>query len=1157
MVRALRRGYRARIAMTTSHVESIDDYRIVRRLGRDGATFLAHDGLLDRAVVLSFLPEEPDARSRCLAVAGAFARASHPNLGRVHHVREGGARPYVVAAFAYGQRLDAVAAPLESARVLEIGRGLAGALAALHATGAVHDDVRRERVVLSEEGSPRLVGLDRGRVDADEAAKRADVTALIALLESIADPDLKGRLSSFADVDRGVVGAEELRRSLETLGRPTLAREALSENPYRGLRAFDSEHAAVFFGREREVAELVERLRRQPWLLVAGRSGAGKSSLARAGVAPAIAGGALGERPAWDVVTMVPGAEPLAALARAIAPFVDRGRDELAAALRENPALAGRLVRARTDRGLLLVVDQLEEAMTLASAQERDSFCDALERFGALAPGVRVVFTLRGDFLDRLVKLGSFGRDLVRAAYIVPPIGPQGLHEAIVSPAKARGFDFETAAMVDGLVDEVKHHDEALPLLSFALGELWSARDVARRVIPEAALRDLGSVAAALARHGDLVLATMREDERVEARRILLALLTAVETGTRRKAEDLVGAGTASARSALEALVRGRLVVAGETYAIAHEALARAWPRLRAWSDEASEARAAAARLAGAAREWIRLGRGTEGLGNERLLRDLTIPGALDGTSDEARAFVDASRAAVRRARVRRLALHLGAPMSALLLVAAVAVGIRSSERRHDRAFVAARLLEADPAIREVRDLDARVASARADAFARYDAGDTAAGESRWRDALALARRESDAFVAASAPLGLALAREPLDPGARVRAADLTYEWLLAAERDHEPDVARDLAGRLAQVDDDGSRRARLAAPAHLRVTTAPPGARVVLRAVRVDAGGRRLEDDGHAIELGAPLDLAPGSYVLAASATGRYPTRFPVLLGRDQDERIEIALPAAASVPRGFVYVPAGSSLIGAADVEGVRTALLAEPERSVRVEAFLIGEHEVTYDEYLDFLASLPDAERAARRPHVPGLDLGYDRDGVPVLTIGATAARRGEPLCRPKRSARRCQDWLRIPVAGIAWEDAEVYVAWLARSGHIPGARLCTEREWERAARGADGRLYPQGDALRADDANFDATYATDDDRMGADEVGSFPADRSPFGVLDLGGNVREEVRSEGRAHAARGGYWHYDSIDARAAYRHVRNDGNDAVGVRVCVAAPETQ
>ena len=155
------------------------------------------------------------------------------------------------------------------------------------------------------------------------------------------------------------------------------------------------------------------------------------------------------------------------------------------------------------------------------------------------------------------------------------------------------------------------------------------------------------------------------------------------------------------------------------------------------------------------------------------------------------------------------------------------------------------------------------------------------------------------------------------------------------------------------------------------------------------------------------------------------------------------------------------------------------------MQVASFLIGEHEVTNAEYLDFLASLPDAERAARRPHAAGLNVAYDRDGAPSLTLGETTARRGEPICRPKRAVRRCQDWLRFPVAGIVWEDAEAYAAWLA--GRVPGARLCSEREWERAARGADGRVYPHGDVLHAGDANFDATYAADFDQMGVDEVG----------------------------------------------------------------------
>jgi formylglycine-generating enzyme required for sulfatase activity len=253
-------------------------------------------------------------------------------------------------------------------------------------------------------------------------------------------------------------------------------------------------------------------------------------------------------------------------------------------------------------------------------------------------------------------------------------------------------------------------------------------------------------------------------------------------------------------------------------------------------------------------------------------------------------------------------------------------------------------------------------------------------------------------------------------------------------------------------------------------------------------------------------------------------------------------------------VFVPAGVSLLGAADVDGVRSMISAEPEHPTHVDAFLIATNEVTFAEYLEFLAELPPAERAARRPHGVNLDLAYDREGTPVLTLRKVTARPGEPICRPRRSERRCQDWRRFPVAGVNAEDAQAYVRWLA-SGRLPGARQCTEREWERAARGADGRLFAHGDALRPGDANFDETYQTGPETMGADEVGSFPVDRSPFGVLDLGGNVREWVVQENGPPMARGGCWSDPALIARTDGRYVDADARSGnVGVRVCASAP---
>src|SRR4029079_10216752 len=106
---------------------------------------------------------------------------------------------------------------------------------------------------------------------------------------------------------------------------------------------------------------------------------------------------------------------------------------------------------------------------------------------------------------------------------------------------------------------------------------------------------------------------------------------------------------------------------------------------------------------------------------------------------------------------------------------------------------------------------------------------------------------------------------------------------------------------------------------------------------------------------------------------------------------------------------------------------------------------------------------------------------------------------------------QDWLDFPVTGVAPDDVERYLRWLRESGRVPQARLCDEVEGERAARGADDRLYPHGDDLAPDDANFDVTYGRVDSAVGPDAVGAHPASRSPFGLDDLAGNALELVRS----------------------------------------------
>jgi serine/threonine protein kinase/formylglycine-generating enzyme required for sulfatase activity len=1228
----------------------IDEFELVRRLGRGGMgdVWLARDTLLERdvAIKLGRGAMTDEARSRFLVEARAVARLRHPNILAVHHVGEIEGRPFLVTELLRGRSLEALG-QIPPREVVVIGLDLSRALAAAHAAGVLHRDVKPANAFLCDDGTAKLldfglakltqdpataapedtpdVDLRSGTVDpfdatspvatgggvlmgtplymapetwrAEAATRATDVYLLGGLLftllagraphagaslQAVRDAVLAGRLPDLAvaapdapaplvDLVRRCLSldpddrpsAEAVCQALQALAAPSDAPVAGDEdptgNPYRGLLSFGAEHRRLFFGREAETAAVLTELSAVPFVLVVGQSGAGKSSLVRAGVVPSVLAGALGGGE-WHVATMLPGDRPVEHLAQALGAFLGEAEGVVLRHLRSSPAWGAERIEQRAGpKRLLLVVDQLEETWTLARPAGRAAFIEALSALASVGREVRLVATLRLDFLRQLEDLGELRAVALRALVVLGPLSSEGLRQAIEEPARLRGVKIDPA-LTHALVEKAQGAVGMLPLLEFALGVLWEGRREGAAVMTIADLTALGGLEGALAAHADGALGRLGPRLVAEARRILVSLVTVERTRARREEADLVGTSP-EARAALGALLDARLVVAtvgdeATAYELAHEVLVSGWPALRRWLDEEADAREVVERLRRSVAEWERLGRAAEALWSARQLAELFV---LEGRPlpPEAAGFVAESRAAVRRALVRRWALRAGVPLLALLLVASLASVVRWREQRQTRAFVANQIAEADAASREELELDEQIETARAAAFARFDADDRPGGEARWKEARGLSRRASDTFTRASIHLGQALAGDPLDAAARARAADLTYRWLLAAERDHDAELARDLEGRLARLDDDGSRRARLAAPAHLHVTTDPPGASVVLHAVHVDAKLRRVEDEGYPIALGASIELAPGSYVLAASAPGSYPTRLPVLLGRGGALEVEIPLPASAHVPPGLVFVPAGTSLLGGPDVEWIRGALSSvDPEHPVEVEAFLIGVYEVTFAEYLEFLMSLPAAERALRRPHATGLDLGYDPEGTPILTLGKVTARRGEPFCRPKRSERRCQDWLRFPVAGISVEDAQAYVEWLA-SGRLPGARRCTEREWERAARGADGRLYAHGDAPWPGDANFDETYRFDADMMGADEVGSFPTDRSPFGVLDLGGNVREWVAPKA-GRMARGGDWLGFSVDARADYRNVPpDDRGDYLGLRVCASVPRTR
>ncbi|MCU0685761.1 MAG: SUMF1/EgtB/PvdO family nonheme iron enzyme [Polyangiaceae bacterium] len=959
---------------------------------------------------------------------------------------------------------------------------------------------------------------------------------------------------------------DELREALERLGQRTVGAPLPTGNPYRGLRAFDADHRAFFFGRDTEARVVLDRLRSEPLLVVTGDSGVGKSSLCRAGVSPAVREGALGGGRAWSVLTFRPGKRPLSALATAVATLLRVDAAKLSHAARAEPAvLADALGRHLRETGaLLLFVDQIEELVTVSDPQECDVAEAALAEIGSGRPGLRVLATLRADFLTRFAALPLLGKDLSHVLYFLRPLSPERTREAVIGPATAARLRFESEAMVDELVAATTQPG-GLPLLQFALAELWEARDEAAGLIRRSALEAMGGVGGALAKHADALLATLGPALTAEARRLLVRLVTSDDTRVRRTSAEL-GAGRPAARAALDALVRGRLVVAhedegGGAFELAHEVLIREWGALRRWLHEDAGKRAVRERLTVAARDWALAGRPTDALWSARQLREASTLGA-DDLGERGAEFLGASARAVRRGLWLRVGAAVGLPLA---LTAAYAGALATSKRDVARR-IDARVDDDRRRLEAARAANVEAESLRVEAFRLFDAGERARGEEVWAQALGRAASAERNLAEASSTFETAFAQDPTRADVRALLGQSLYERALLAEAGGAAGQAAEFARRFALYDPAGELARRWHAPAVLSVDSATPGARVALEpASGAPAATRAFE----ARDLGptpiAPTPLERGSYLLVLSAPGRATVRYPVLLGRGERAALAIDLPAATAVPAGYLYVPPGWFLFGSAGDDKERRSFFGTaPRHRVHTDGFLIARHEVTYADWIDYLDQLPPAERARRTPSTgPHRGLGGSI-GLEQAAGGwrlvlqplerSYRARAGEAIAYEGRGEPKPQDWLRFPVTGVAAEDALAYAAWLDATGRLPGARLCTEYEWERAARGADGREYPHGDELAPADANYDETYGRE--AMGPDGVGRHPRSRSPFGVDDMLGNAFEWTRSslEEGQFVVRGGSYFHDQKTCQSVNRNVAPASlrDAAVGLRVCAA-----
>ncbi len=959
---------------------------------------------------------------------------------------------------------------------------------------------------------------------------------------------------------------DELRAALDALAIPERAATAVpTGNPYRGLQAFQAEHRSLFFGRSAEVRSVVERLRTDSFVVVAGDSGVGKSSLCRAGVIPAVIEGELDASKSWRTVTMTPGRFPRQSFVSVIARGFGLTEDEVSDLLSQEPELLVRALRKQLgdSGGCLVFLDQFEEFVTIAEASEVEVIGPMIVRLLAGIPGLRVLATVRGDFLTRVVTVPGLGDEVSRGIFLLRPLSPEGAREAIVGPAKVNGVRFESEELIDELVEAgVKG---SLPLLQFALAELWESRDKSASVITEAELRTIGGVTGALARHADGVLASLLPVQRQAARRLLMRLVTLDNTRASLTEDELVANDEAS-KAALDALVRGRLLVvreAGErmVYEIAHEALVGGWAQLAGWLIDEQEVRAMMHRLEQAAAEWERLGQGREGLWS---LPQVVESEALDRSALRGRevAFLERSEAnAIRSRNLRRVGIF------AVPVLVILAYGVFWLQSRRDLdAKVGEHVRSAEEASESASEGEGRLKFARSEALARFDTGDRDGGEALWEDILAMGPSIASKYLHASQQLETALALDSERADVRRALAELLYQRVRFSDEQGESELVPDLLARLELHDTSGRWMSLWESPGRLRVMTHPAADSVRVAKYEEAANGEFSLSESAPLAMGADgsVELPRGSYLLMMAKEGYDEVLYPVLIGRGEDVSVDVQFAKIGSVPENYVYIPAGRFLVGYSGNEDLRRSFYETvPLHQSSTGSFLISRYETSIADYLEFLNDLEPEERQKYSVQAEGAGIGDSltvsrgEDDVWVIEwrFGGESitAREGEPFHNGSREIRATSDWGLFPIAGISASDSRAYLAWLDRTGRLPGARFCTEEEWERAARGADGRLYPHGNHLKVGDANVDSTYGHRPPAMGLDTIGSYPATKSPVGVYDASGNVFEWVQTKNAGtYLVKGGSFYFPAIVARSINRQVFPEETRSVhvGLRVC-------
>ncbi|MEU7750280.1 hypothetical protein [Micromonospora sp. NPDC049171] len=532
-------------------------------------------------------------------------------------------------------------------------------------------------------------------------------------------------------------------------------------SPYRGLAPFEERHSGVFYGRaeatSRLVQQLAARLAHGQLLFLVGASGAGKSSLLRAGLIPRLAGDRLVPgSAAWPRRVMTPTGNPLEELAAHLADLAGTDAAAVHRSLVADPSSARLLARQATrgdapggdgviSRRLVLIIDQFEELFTLVAddppgRQVRLAFVAALHAMAAVRrtgdlPAALLVIAVRADFLDRAAAYPELREALQAGSFLLGPMTEAELRLAICGPAAEAGVPLERG-LDEAILGELRDRTlvtgfdaGVLPLLSQAMLALWESRDGGPLTVR--AYWRMGGVGQAVQSTAESVYQALPAASREAARSVFVQLTVVTGSGQlacRRATSEELGAATGVPQEDLDAVLApfaGRRLIVLERHSvrIAHDALLLGWARLRGWLDAEQADRTLYRELAEDASLWDRRGRDASFLYRGSQLGSAVraaerwsaaanrFPALAPGTQE----FLAASkRAAVRNAWLRRAVM---AALSMLTIAALVAAGLatsRQADLRRQQAVALSRQLAAQSQVTRQHDplLAGRLAAA-------------------------------------------------------------------------------------------------------------------------------------------------------------------------------------------------------------------------------------------------------------------------------------------------------------------------------------------------------------------------------------------------------------------------------------------------------------